>query len=248
LLGITSAAEGDKKTDTKKGNEPPPKVFVGHFDKVTLHDGYANNPLRPPEKNYDYKILRSKPFPLFPLADPKICNFWLNEKPVLTVAPWPKNCLIYQYKDKCAKYEISHDGKTVESCEQKEDCKSQPVEPACLQEFPPRNLTLPLFPYGGKQCDFKEALYPIKPWPRGCKVYQADRICYSYELADNGSYIKSCDVPMWWDQCLNPVKDKFKCIEWCPLFNCIKDDDDDKAMNLTFKLTTALIVLFMSAV
>ena len=53
---------------------------------------------------------------------------------------------------------------------------------------------------------------------------------------------------MIWDQCLNPVKDGFKCIEWCPLFNCIKDDDDDKAMNLTFKLTTALIVLFMSAV
>ena len=50
---------------------------------------------------------------------------------------------------------------------------------------------------------------------------------------------------MWWDQCLAPVKETFKCIEWCPMFNCIKDDDD-KAINLSFKLTTALIVLLMS--
>ena len=99
----------------------------GGFKKVQLHDGWKDNPLRPPEKNYDYKIVRTKPFPLFPLADPKICNFWLNERPALTVAPWPKNCLIYQWKDKCMKFEISHDGKAVESCEKKEDCTPTPV-------------------------------------------------------------------------------------------------------------------------
>ena len=133
MLGLASAAEGDKKDASKKLNEPPPNVFLGYSDKpIKPHPGYVNNPLKPAEKNYDYKILRSKPFPLFPLADPKICNFWLNENPALTIAPWPKNCLIYQYKDKCAKYEISHDGKSVESCEKKEDCVSTPVEPACL--------------------------------------------------------------------------------------------------------------------
>ena len=119
MLGIASA-QGDKaKTDaSKKLNKPPAPVFLGYTNRTIIpHKGYTENPLRPAEKNYDYKIIRSKPFPLFPLADPKICNFWLNEKPALTIAPWPKNCLIYQYKDKCAKYEISHDGKAVESCE-----------------------------------------------------------------------------------------------------------------------------------
>lgn len=105
---------------------------TGKYENLSQKNAWKENPLRPPEKNYDYKIVRTKPFPLFPLADPKICNFWLNTEPPLTIAPWPKNCLIYQHNDKCAKYEIGHDGKAVESCEVKEDCTPAPVEPACL--------------------------------------------------------------------------------------------------------------------
>ena len=42
------------------------------------------------------------------------CNFWLDLE--LTTAPWPKGCWKYQYTDPCNQYEISFDGKSVDSC------------------------------------------------------------------------------------------------------------------------------------
>ena len=83
------------------------------------------NILKPADKIYDYKIIRTAPNPQYSLADPKVCNFWTLEKGKnITEAPWDKGCWLYQFTDSCMKYEISKDNKAVESCEKTEGCES----------------------------------------------------------------------------------------------------------------------------
>ena len=65
------------------------------------------------------------------------CNFWLDIE--LTTAPWPKGCWKYQYTDPCNQYEISYDGKSIDSCNlgNKTSCpeKGQTVEPQCIEYY-----------------------------------------------------------------------------------------------------------------
>ena len=53
------------------------------------------------------------------------CNFYVEEG--LTTAPWPKDCRVYSYTNSCNRYEISRDGKSIDSCDLKE-------EPECISE------------------------------------------------------------------------------------------------------------------
>lgn len=79
---------------------------------------YEVNPLAGPDKCIKRETLHKKRFALFPIADdPAKCNFWNNATKPMLVAPWPKNCMIYQHTDLCWKYEISRDGKSIDSCE-----------------------------------------------------------------------------------------------------------------------------------
>lgn len=159
------------------------------------------------------------------------------------MAPWPANCMIYQHDDICWKYEISRDGKSVDSCDRKKDCEKKETAPICLQEYPPRNYSLPLFPDLGQQCFFRESLYPIKPWEKGCKIFQADNKCHSYEVSDEGNYINSCDLSMVYDECLASVTKKNICLEYCPEFNCIREE---LGKYLTLSLYFTLSVIYIS--
>ena len=149
----------------------------------------------------------------FPIKDdPKTCNFWMAGDSPLNTAPWTKDCLIYQYDNACNKYQISRDGKKVVSCDVPAGCIPKKIEPSCIQEYPPRNYSQPLFPAQGQQCFFRESVYPIKPWPRGCKVYQAGNSCNSYEISDEGNYVNSCDLAMKFNECLAPNVKTHVCV------------------------------------
>lgn len=159
------------------------------------------------------------------------CNFWTDLE--LTTAPWPKGCWKYQYTDPCNQYEISFDGKSVDSCNiNKKDCaeQGQVVEPQCLEYYKnktyagetPEGVKL-RFPDTGQQCFFTESLYPLKPWPQGCKIYQADDYCSSYEISDEGNYVISCDLSMITGQCLSENTESNTCVEFCPEGGCIKE-------------------------
>ena len=79
---------------------------------------YEINPLAAPDKCIKRDIVHKKKFALFPIANqPDKCNFWVNATKPMLVAPWPKNCMIYQHDNVCMKYEISRDGKSIDSCE-----------------------------------------------------------------------------------------------------------------------------------
>ena len=43
------------------------------------------------------------------------CNAFFKDSGLM-VAPWPENCKIFKY-DECSSYEISRDGKSIDSCE-----------------------------------------------------------------------------------------------------------------------------------
>ena len=85
------------------------------------------------------------------------------------VAPWPKDCRRYQYNNACNKYEISKDGKSVDSCNIGKDCPFNLTDAACLEYFQPTVPDKPIksypFPETGRQCLFREAIFPMKPWP-----------------------------------------------------------------------------------
>ena len=81
------------------------------------------NPFLAGDKCIPRDKIHSKKFALFPISDsPEECNFWLKLDPPLSVAPWSKNCMIYQHDQICSKYEISRDGKSIDSCEHKKNC------------------------------------------------------------------------------------------------------------------------------
>ena len=97
------------------------------------------------------------------------CNFFHDQG--LAQAPWPLNCRFYRSNNNCNKYEISRDGKSVDSCQLQYNCNFTLAQPECLEYYPPRNKSETIFPETGKQCLFKESVYPLNPWPSGCKIF-----------------------------------------------------------------------------
>ena len=90
------------------------------------------------------------------------------------------------------------------------------------------------FPDTGSQCLFRESLFPIKPWQKvtvedfekgetACKIYQADDICSTYEISDEGNYIISCDLALnpGSDECFAKKSEQFICLEFCPEEGCV---------------------------
>ena len=91
----------------------------------------------------------------------------------MVVAPWPKNCRVYQHDNGCNRYEISRDNKKVDSCDLKFKCNFTQVTPSCQEYYnatADANMTT-RFIQTGRQCFFKESIYPKTPWPNGCKIY-----------------------------------------------------------------------------
>ena len=100
------------------------------------------------------------------------CNFFMKLE--YATAPWPANCRIYQHTLSCNKYEISRDNKHVHSCQLVDPKKSntcKKVEPKCLEYYPPVENGKHLFQESGRQCHFRESVFPFKPWPQGCQVF-----------------------------------------------------------------------------
>ena len=71
-----------------------------------------------------------------------------------------------------------------------------------------------MFPETGAQCHFRESVYPVKPWPENCRVFQGRDICNTYEIADDGSHVTSCDIPLKKGVCLAWEKTQNKCLEF----------------------------------
>ena len=178
------------------------------------------------------------------------CNFWLDLE--LTTAPWPKGCWKYQYTDPCNQYEISFDGKSVDSCNiNNASCaeRGQLVEPQCLEYYKNKTYAAETskgvklrFPDTGKQCFFTESLYPLKPWPAGCKIYHADDYCSSYEISDEGNYVISCDLAMITGQCLSENTESNACVEFCPEEGCVKEG----ARHLVFSTIATISLLLLA--
>jgi len=146
---------------------------------------------------------------------------------------------VYVHDNDCNRYEISRDGKGIDSCQLKKDCPFSKVDSICKEYFPEVNGTEPRFPEGGKQCFFKESLYPLVPWPKACKIFQAGDICNTYEISDEGNYVASCDIAMVKDECLAPNTKTFECLEFCPNDTCIKE----YALKLTLSVMAAVLSL-----
>ena len=71
-----------------------------------------------------------------------------------------------------------------------------------------------MFPETGRQCHFKESIYPIKPWAHNCVVYQAKDICNTYEISTDGNYIKSCDIALKKGVCIPRNNKQNECLEF----------------------------------
>ena len=112
----------------------------------------------------------------------------------LIVRPWPKDCQYYQHDNACNTYEISKDGKKVLSCNLARNCKAKPVNKKCIKKYPARNASEPLFGDTGDMCFFEGAALPISPWKKGCKIFQADIDCHSYEISEAATFVKSCEL------------------------------------------------------
>ena len=98
------------------------------------------------------------------------------------------------------------------------------------------------FPGTGKECFFRDSILPNKPWPQGCKVYQADDFCSTYEISNEGNYIMSCDIAMVAGQCLAPNTKPKTCIEYCPPEGCVKE----KAMMIAASVIALIATLTSS--
>lgn len=157
-----------------------------------------------------------------------------------TTAPWPKDCREY-YLNEFDIYEISKDGKSVDSCAITSDVtnipnNSNPNFPKCVEYYENEWITEDqegnkfMFPDTGEMCYFREARYPVKPWqdwtkwPNGCKVWQAEDPCSTYEISADGSYPVSCDIAMKKGVCISNGKSHY-CLEECPVEGCNISDD-----------------------
>ena len=132
----------------------------------------AYNPLAAAPRNSTNNTVHNKTGAKFPNITEE-CNL-LGDKNLdsFLVAPWPKNCKVYQYTNACKKYEISKDGKSIDSCDLKYNCTSyENVEPNCEEYYKEDPKAVTFFPDTGKICNFRESLYPLPPWPEGCKVF-----------------------------------------------------------------------------
>ena len=96
----------------------------------------------------------------------------------------------------------------------KSQCKA--IEPKCLEFYPPHeeDSQINLFPESGRQCLFKESIYPIKPWPRHCIVFQGKDICNTYEIHEDGNHVKSCDIALKKGVCIPRNNKQNECLEF----------------------------------
>ena len=185
------------------------------------------------------ELHKKSTFLLFP-NHTKECNFFADQDYI--VAPWPANCQVYQHTNKCNKYEISRDGKSIESCDLKYNCPYEITESKCLEQFAEEtDPAATRFPDTGQQCFFKESLYPLHPWPNGCKIFQANDVCNTYEISDEGNYITSCDLVMDKEKCIAPNTKKMECLEFCPSGGCISE------WALQLKLSALFLLGILSA-
>ena len=76
------------------------------------------------------------------------------------------------------------------------------VAPSCIEVYAAQNKSEPMFGDQGQQCFFRESVYPVVPWPRACKVYQANDVCNSYEISAEGNYVYSCELAMKAGECI----------------------------------------------
>lgn len=95
------------------------------------------------------------------------------------------------------------------------DCKPLPM-PECIEYYPPVNITSkePRFGEQGKLCHFRESLYPHKPWPHGCWVFQGKDVCNTYEISEDHTHVTSCDIPLKKGECVAENKNPNTCLEW----------------------------------
>ena len=206
----------------------------------------VNAQIGPVEEDFKLPTLHNKTFPFYDTIGPQ-CNFWKNLTAAeLTngTAPWPLNCRVYKHKNDCNRYEISRDGKSVDSCKLKKDCPFTPTTPECLEYFPAVNRSELRFPETGKQCFFREALYPLNPWPENCKIFQSRDVCNTYEIADTGEYIVSCDIAMIRGDCIAPNREEMVCLEYCPDEGCVQEE---LARYVAMAASTMLLSLVMIA-
>lgn len=90
-----------------------------------------------------------------------------------TNAPWPKDCKEYHLNEFDI-YEISRDGKSVDSCKITSDVTNIPNPaldyPKCVAYYEKDYMSETkegvklMYPDTGEQCYFREARYPVKPW------------------------------------------------------------------------------------
>lgn len=173
------------------------------------------------------------------------CNFFKQEG--LETAPWPKDCQNFK-RDECSMYEISKDGKSIESCElscpsigkvKLDTCEGYYDKYSSQDE----ELIFYRFPDKSKACNFTSAKYPLKPWPRNCKIYQADDVCNTYEIADSGRWIASCDIALVEGECIATNMNNHTCIEECPAEGC----GNDLAVNVKANMMV-IIAMFASII
>ena len=92
-------------------------------------------------------------------------------------------------------------------------------------------------------CFFEGAALPIPPWKKGCKVFQADIKCHSYEISEAATFVKSCELAPIYNECIAKDEAKFKCIETCPDMDC---RELDSGSHLTISLFGLLLIFYSS--
>jgi len=88
-------------------------------------------------------------------------------------------------------------------------CTKKPSNQKCLKFYPPRNYSEPMFGDTGDKCFFDGAALPIPPWKKGCRIFQADIHCHSFEISEAATFVRSCELAMKHDECYNENKLKF---------------------------------------
>ncbi len=94
-------------------------------------------------------------------------------------------------------------------------------------------------------CFFDGAALPIPPWKKGCKIFQADIACNSYEISEAATFVKSCELAPIHNECVmgKTTTENFKCIETCPDMDC---RELDSGTHLTISLLGVMIITLSS--
>jgi hypothetical protein len=146
------------------------------------------------------------------------CNYFMGKG--YDQPPWPKGCRVIKQGLTCNRYEISRDGKHVHSCNLnrkygKTEC--EPMEGSkCIEYYTEYNKTKDEERFGetGRLCHFKESLYPHKPWPHGCWIFQGKDPCNTYEISEDHTHVVSCDIPLKKGECIPHIKTPNTCLEY----------------------------------